>query len=69
MDKNNEIYTKIEQCRGIIRQAENEFHEITIKSKTITCQGRLTFFHFGRSRIFQSFYIKFTQFSKISVEL
>ncbi|MDD3248334.1 MAG: hypothetical protein PHF18_16010 [Methanosarcina sp.] len=41
--------------------------ELTLHAQK--CQGRLTFFHFGRSRIFQSFYIKFTQFSKISVEL
>ena len=36
MDKNNEIYTKIEKCRGIIRQAEKELYDITIKSKNIT---------------------------------
>jgi len=35
MDKNNEIYTKIEKCRGIIRQTEKELYDITIKSKNI----------------------------------
>ena len=35
----------------------------------INCQRGSTFFHFRRSRIFQPFDIKFTQFSRISVEL